>query len=250
MKIGVRVAGWYRVSQPTLLAAGLDPHVDPTTLRLYLEGVEQPILVTGAVDGQFDPADVVEFYGTGVDTPSSDTAVYFLTGGYRRRAPRADGACREPRTGGSRAILGDGGAEGSQHLLWGAAQRGRGELVRRADLRWIPADVAVTVQHPDSTAPSDAMLEVILQGVTETADPVDHQVRVRVNGTVVGDVTFVGRDQGAATLTVPHGVLLEGANIVQLEALGGAADLSLFDTLRLGYWHTERGRRRQAAADG
>ena len=51
VKIGVRVAGWYRVPQPTLVAAGLDPNVDPTTLRLYLEGIEQPILVTGA-DGR------------------------------------------------------------------------------------------------------------------------------------------------------------------------------------------------------
>ena len=96
----------------------------------------------------------------------------------------------------------------------------------------------VTVRHPDSSAPSSATLEVILQGVTDTADAVGHQVRVRVNGTVVGDVTFVGRDQGVATLTVPHGLLLEGTNTVQLEALGGAADLSMFDTLRLTYWHT------------
>jgi hypothetical protein len=33
-------------------------------------------------------------------------------------------------------------------------------------------------------------------------------------------------------------VLLEGANVVRFEALGGDADISLFDTLRLSYWHT------------
>ena len=38
VKIGVRAAGWYRVTQPVLVAAGLDPQVDPSTLRLYLRG--------------------------------------------------------------------------------------------------------------------------------------------------------------------------------------------------------------------
>src|SRR5205085_6975232 len=36
IKIGVRAPGWYRVTQPALLAAGLDPQVDPRTLRLYV----------------------------------------------------------------------------------------------------------------------------------------------------------------------------------------------------------------------
>jgi hypothetical protein len=51
-------------------------------------------------------------------------------------------------------------------------------------------------------------------------------------------VVFEGRDRGAATLTFPSSILLEGSNVVQLEAMGGDADLSLFDTLRLSYWHT------------
>jgi hypothetical protein len=238
VKIGVRAAGWYRVTQPVLVAAGLDPQVDPTTLRLYSEGVEQPILVTGAGDGQFNPADVIEFYGIGVDTPSTDTAVYFLTGGTGaglrvQTAPVASpGPVAPPR------FLGT--VERKDRSIYFAALRNGdaenwfGELISDA----APVDVGVTVRHPDSTAPSAATLEVILQGVTETADAVGHQVRVRVNGTIVGDVTFMGRDQGVATLTVPHALLIEGTNTVRLEALGGVVDLSLFDTVRLTYWHT------------
>ena len=37
---------------------------------------------------------------------------------------------------------------------------------------------------------------------------------------------------------MPHGLLLAGANVVRFEALGGDADLSLFSSLRLNYWHT------------
>src|SRR4249919_872475 len=47
VKIAVRGAGWVRVGQPALVAAGLDPSVDPGRLQLYADGVEQAIVVTG-----------------------------------------------------------------------------------------------------------------------------------------------------------------------------------------------------------
>ena len=238
VKIGVRATGWYRVTQPVLLAAGLDPAVDPSTLRLYLEGVEQTLQVTGAGDGHFDPSDVIEFYGAGVDTPSTDTAVYWLTGGsgtgLRVQTPPASpaGPAAPARFWGT--------VERKDRSIYFAALRNGdaenwfGALISNGD----PADVNLTVRHPDAAAPTGATLEVILQGVTENPDPVGHQVQVKVNGTTVGTVVFEGRDRGAATLSFPSSVLVEGSNVVHLEAMGGDADLSLFDTLRLSYWHT------------
>ena len=41
IKIVVRGEGWIRVTQPALVAAGLDAAVDPASLRLYADGVEQ-----------------------------------------------------------------------------------------------------------------------------------------------------------------------------------------------------------------
>ena len=165
-----------------------------------------------------------------MDTPSTDTAVYFLTGGTGAGLRVQTAPVASPGPAAPARFLGT--VERKDRSIYFAALRNGdaenwfGELISDA----LPVDVDVTVRHPDSTAPSSATLEVILQGVTVTADPVGHQVRVRVNGTIVGDVTFQGRDQGVATLTVPHGLLLEGTNTVRLEALGGAADLSLFDT--------------------
>src|SRR5207248_1597428 len=43
VKILVQHSGWYRVTQPQLLAAGLEPSVDPATLQLFAAGIEQPI---------------------------------------------------------------------------------------------------------------------------------------------------------------------------------------------------------------
>ena len=81
VKIGVRRTGWVRVTQATLVAAGLDPTVDPRRLQVFADGVEQAITVTGEADGQFDPTDTIGFYGRGVDTAYTDIRVYWVVAG-------------------------------------------------------------------------------------------------------------------------------------------------------------------------
>ncbi|HUL98953.1 MAG TPA: hypothetical protein VLU24_05965, partial [Mycobacterium sp.] len=84
VKIGIRAPGWYHVAQADLVAAGLDPRVDPRLLRLFVDGVEQSMRVIGEADGRFDSTDAVEFYATGQDTPYTDTHVYWLVAGKSR----------------------------------------------------------------------------------------------------------------------------------------------------------------------
>jgi hypothetical protein len=78
VKIAIEKQGWYRVYQDELVAAGLDPAVDPRGLRLYLHGHEQPIQVHNATPGRFDVGDFVEFHGVGQDTLYTDQHVYWL----------------------------------------------------------------------------------------------------------------------------------------------------------------------------
>ena len=78
VKLLVKEEGWYRVTQPELVAAGLDPNCKPQYLKLFVDGEQQAILVTGSRDGRFDPADAIEFYATGLDTEFTDTRVYWL----------------------------------------------------------------------------------------------------------------------------------------------------------------------------
>src|SRR5262249_20203000 len=75
IRIGVRAPGWYRLAQPDLIAAGLDSRVDARNLQLFVDGVEQAIVVRGADGGRFGASAAIEFYGTGVDTPYTDTHV-------------------------------------------------------------------------------------------------------------------------------------------------------------------------------
>jgi hypothetical protein len=80
VKIAVQQSGWYRVTQAELVAAGLSPEADPSLLQLYADGIEQPILISGGAK-QLGAAGSIEFYGIGMDTPTSLTRTYWLVAG-------------------------------------------------------------------------------------------------------------------------------------------------------------------------
>ena len=81
IKLFIQEEGWYRVTQPELVAAGLGPGINPQNLQLYVDGQEQAIEVNVQQKGQFGPQDSIEFYGTGLDNPFTDTRVYWLVVG-------------------------------------------------------------------------------------------------------------------------------------------------------------------------
>jgi hypothetical protein len=97
-----------------------------------------------------------------------------------------------------------------------------------------PVDQLLTVAHPDLSSPEDAVLEVVLQGATDST----HRVKIMFNYVEVGELGFSRQEQGAAEIQVPSDLLLEGDNIVTLTAQGGSVDVSLVDRLRLMYWRT------------
>lgn len=77
LKIQVKQDGLYRVTQPELVAAGLDPNVDAPYLRLFADGYEQAMIVK-STDGHLAAGDYIEFYGFGMDTLTTDTRIYYL----------------------------------------------------------------------------------------------------------------------------------------------------------------------------
>ena len=233
-RILVRSAGWYRVTQPALVAAGIDAAGDPRHLKLTVNGVEQPMLVTGESDGHFDPADAIEFYGTGVDTPYTDARVYWITlgGSPGTRLPAIDASASGTPAGLSfthtverkdREVFFGG-------LLNGDEENFFGPLVVEGSL----TTQELTLPHVYAGG-SQATLEVALQGVTALPASPDHRVGVLLNGTEIGELIFDGRTAGAASLSVPHALLTTGVNTVALEARGGADDLTLVRHVRLTY---------------
>jgi hypothetical protein len=235
LKLFIQEEGWYRVTQPELVAAGLDPKVNPRNLQLYVDGQEQAIRVNVRKDGQFGSQDYIEFYGTGLDTPSTETRVYWLVAGTKpgqRINPPSGPLFQRGETGGFSFPF---SVEKKPRMIYfaallnGDASNFFGPLVSTA-----PVDQVLSISHLDPAPPAEAALEVSLQGVTEGT----HQVQVQLNGVQAGSLVFADQSLGVVTLSVPQSLLLEGDNRVTLLAQGGEMDVSLIDYIRLTYWHT------------
>jgi len=225
----VREEGWYRVTQPELVAAGLSSRVDPRYLQLFLEGIEQPFRVIGK-GCRFD---AIEFYGAGLDTPSTDTKVYWLVEGTK---PGIRVESSNSQGGQIVSLSFPYTVEKKERRIYFAALRNGdegnffGPLVYPA----VQVDQLLEIRHLDPGALEDALLEVALQGVTTVA----HRVKILVNEVEVGELVFEGQSRGFVSLPISQSLLEEGENVVTLEAWGGEMDASVIETIRLSYWHT------------
>ncbi len=225
IKIAVRREGWYRVSQSELRAAGLDPRVDPRNLQLYVDGRTVPMIVSGEQNGRLDS---IEFYAVGLDSAATDAHVYWLAAttqpGTRIKAVKASGGTATAASFPYTVERKD------RTLYFSALKNGDVENFFGPVVSGAGADQSLTLTGvaAGSTA---ANLEVSLQGVTALA----HQVRVTLNGANVGVVNFNELAQGKASFALSQSQLREGVNSVQLTALGGSADISLADSVRITY---------------
>lgn len=231
VKIGVERAGWYRLTQPQLLAAGLSPGINPRMLKLMVDGEQVPINVTGELDGKLDPGDTIEFYGLPLDAPSTALRVYWLVEGRElgKRIPKValNGGAAGPSSFSCTVERDERGVYFS-NLLNGDAENFFGAVVRNT-----PTDQSLTLNGVDPSSPGQDELDVALQGVT--VQP--HLVNVSINGTNVATIDFFGKALGSAKVQIAHSLLKEGQNIVTLQGEIGASDLSLVDHVRLTYFH-------------
>jgi hypothetical protein len=80
LKIGIRSDGWYRITQPQLQSAGFDTSKDAAQLQLFVEGNEVALSLS-RLSGPLSQSDFIEFWAQGLDTPTTDTRVYWLVNG-------------------------------------------------------------------------------------------------------------------------------------------------------------------------
>ena len=235
VKLGVRSEGWYRVTQPQLVAAGLSPNINPSRLQLYVNGVQQPILVEGQSDRKFGSQDAIDFYGMGVDTIWSDTQEYWLVVGNgpglrissQNKSNGSAGASSfpfsvqwKPRTVYFAALL-----NGDGNNFFGPVT-----MLDSAD----PVTQPLPVTNLSAGTPGNSTLQVRMQGVTAGA----HAVTVTLNGNFVGNMAFSDQNSSTSSFLVRNSYLHEGANTLGLTVTGGASDVSLVDTVLLTYPHS------------
>ena len=80
-----------------------------------------------------------------------------------------------------------------------------------------------------------AVLDVFLQGASESGQPVDHHLSVSVNGTLVGEAQFAGKAPYRMSLSLPASLLREGANDLSLTNVAdtGVSSLVFLDRFML-----------------
>lgn len=235
VKIFVRHEGWYRVGQADLVASGLDPNVDPASLHLYAEANEQPMRITGATPGPggFGPQAAINFYGTGIDTVYSGTRIYWLVAedarGARIPQMQASSGSNQPPADFLATV------ELRQHTTYFAALLTQdGQNFFGAVVSSTPVQQTLSLPHLDMSSTATAQMNIVLQGAI-IGYP--HDVKVAVNGSEVGDITFTGQDQGKLSVNLPPGLLVDGNNTVTLAAQNGDYDTSLVQSIRITYPH-------------
>jgi hypothetical protein len=224
-KIAVRTNGWYRVSLQALVGAGLDPNADKQSLQLYTDGVEVPMKVN---------SDSIEFYGFGLNTPSTSTRQYWLIPG---TSPGRRINSQTLNTG-----VVNGASTSYQYVVerkerlvyFSALLNGDVENFFGRVIASTPVEQSLSVPHPKGGAVEPAQLEVALQGLTRSA----HAVKVLINGTEAGVVSFTGITHQAKQFPLANGMLQAGYNTISLQSLNGSTDVSLMDYARLTYART------------
>ena len=231
-KITVKHEGWYRMTQSELAAAGFDTKINPRKLQLLVEGREVPIEVQGEEDGSFDAGDAIEFYGVGLESPFTESRVYWLVEGNQsgQRVNRTKTEAEPTPSQSFTATV----ERRDRTVYFSGLRNGEKENFFGAVIAREPVEQQLTLPHLARTASSDAQLEIALQGVT--LNP--HRVIVELNGAYVGEVVFNGQSESKATIKASQSLLREGANMVRLTGVTGQTDASLVAYIRIGYQHS------------
>jgi hypothetical protein len=242
VKIAVPQSGWYRATQPELLAAGLDPNSDARRLQLFVDGEELPMRVNGD-QNRLGANDSIEFYGVALDTTATDTHVYWLVNGAtpgKRITPgkrtTVKGNISFADSVRSAAGFNMTTARRDKLVYFSGLLNGDGENIFGPPVTSDPLAQVLSVRNIDAEGPAQAQVSVTLQGLTA----VDHVVDVQLNGHSLGAINFNGLGHPAQTFMAERAFLREGDNTVTLTSTNGDADVSLVDSVSLTYSHAYR----------
>ncbi|HEV2722470.1 MAG TPA: C25 family cysteine peptidase [Thermoanaerobaculia bacterium] len=224
LKIYVTQEGWYRVTRAQMVAAGFDPGSKLKQLSLFMQGIEQPMVVND---------DSVEFYGQRLDTFSTGARTYWLSAkGSAARLPVSHTKGGDPLTGSIPFTV-----QKLDRSLFLTFVLGTGDNVYFGPLvSSEPATQQLNAGNIDTSYGGNATLEVTLQGGTDGPHPTE----VDLNGHNLGTAAFANQEQKTFTFTVPQSWLTAGANSVTFTALGGDMDFSVGVSTKLTVQHLLR----------
>ena len=193
------------------------------------------MLILGSQAGPLGPNDSIEFYGTGIDTPFSDTRVYWLIRGSRpgmriNSIAAANAGLSEQQSFPFTVVL-------QQRTTYFATLLNgeNNDNFFGAAVTSEPVDQQLTVAHADPNSSMQISVDITLQGAT---DQQGHSVSVFFNGASIGEMDFANLANVTNTFSIDRSLLQDGINTVTLTALQGDNDVSAVQSIALHYPHT------------
>ncbi len=228
VRIGVRNEGIYRVTSAQLQGAGFNTASDAAKWQLYVNGVEQAIIVGPS-------AQYIEFYGKGVDTNESDTQAYFLIVGdtdgkrMRNRVARpsngtvVQGTYNQSFLLKERFVYVNSILNGDADNFWGTPVGSSG------------ANINFNLTGIDFSS-ANSTFNLAVQGYTNGA----HTVRITLNGQLLNPINGVAQFPFSGTQEIPTSLLRDaslgqGANVLNLASIGPSGDFNLFDNFSISF---------------
>jgi hypothetical protein len=223
VRIGVRTEGLYRVPVSSLTSAGFNGSSDPAFWQLYLQGVEQPLIIGPS-------ASYIEFYGRGVDTQETDTNAYFLVVGPEPGKRIAEQTVRPN----SSTVLAPSYAtvqynrERTRYVS--DVVNGDGYNYFGRGVSSTPTTFTFNLSGVDPNQ-ATASVEVRFQGYSLDT----HLMQLSLNGHTLDPIPGFQRFPFSQTYEVPISFLLEGSNSLQMASGGPAGDFSFFDYIKVSF---------------
>ena len=230
IKVGVAADGLYRVTRGELAVGGLDATTDLQSLRLYADGMEEPLVIDG---------DAILFFGRALDTPSTAKRIYWLAAGEGAGMRMATAQRADAPSSARRGFTAT--AERRDKLIFVTFLRNTdgdsfvGPVVSTDSSK--PTTQALQLRHIDRGA-TRATLTVELQGASDAGSASDHRVAVSLNGRNAGDVAFSGMERPVTRFDIAADLLAEGDNTISLVAQNGDADVSAVVSVAITYAHS------------
>ena len=239
IRFGVASSGWYRVTQPQLVAAGLaGDAIVGSQLRLFSR--TQEVAVLTSTEGVFTSGDYLEFYGTGHRGYYTPTNVYWLAAsGIGLRMATLDASTNG---GGTTVTTHDESVEYAPDLLYRDFYRPQEDGFDHwfAALLQKSGATVVPVSTDRRLSGSNTFVAVKLFGLTrdDAVNP-DHKTQISINGFVT-NYTYDGESDVLATGRFPSAFLHSGISTVSLiqTQTGVADDKAYLDSFTLCYPRT------------
>ncbi|HUF04124.1 MAG TPA: C25 family cysteine peptidase [Aridibacter sp.] len=222
VKIGVKENGLYRVMRTELENAGFDVNTDESLWQLYLDGNEQLIIVA-------ENGDYIEFIGKGIDTPSTNTNVYFLVVG-DDPGLRIEETFRKPNGANPALNYRENFFRRDRVFYVSSILNGDKENFFGQVISSTPSNVQFDLDEVDHSVPK-TYIQIGVNGFTLGL----HKISVSVNGVPLGSFSFTGATFKMADIGIPTQIINEGANTVQMTGIASGNDVSLVEFVAAQY---------------